>query len=245
MTTLISSIDKIREWAKAFGAIEGDNCEFRRNVSETSFKEGGAYFGYVRPEEGNSGPFHDFSFTVFPDNENRSWVICLGVGSLGFRNDYEIASLPGIRRSYVKILSNNGYCKTSFLDIESNLSKEFIEKVVHLKKSLKMYEKVLPVCEIIEDPYSEMGEKTLKTFLALYADLRSWATNKSQRDAIKKAIAQSVKTTINSDEFEIKQLLEKRRFTILQGPPGTGKTRLAKKIANEYSATVFFAQLRL
>lgn len=63
----------IREKAEQFGA-KTDN-EFnkpyieRNNTGQDALKDNGAYFGFIHPEEESSGPFHDFSLTIFPNDQ--------------------------------------------------------------------------------------------------------------------------------------------------------------------------------
>ena len=244
-----NTIQYIKELASDYGAkIDDDYLKsyiFRNNTKEDAFKSGGAYFGLISPEEDTTGPYHDFSLVFFPDNDNQSWIISLGVGSLGFKNDYELASLPGVRRLFSSIISQKGFCKTSFLDIETNLPLKFISEIPHLKNTLKKYSKVLPVCEIIQDPSSPEGKKIIAGYVAAYADLRKWANNAKQRIAINKAIEEisnKVEKTDDEEIAEVFNLIQKRKFVILQGAPGTGKTRLAKMMGNNLEADVFFTQ---
>ena len=231
------------EWASAFGAEVGKNCIQRNNTNEEVFKSGGAFFGFIQPDESPSGQYHDFSFVVFPDNKEPKWVVCLGVGSLGFRDDYDLASVPGLRRKYLKLMGEDSFIKTDFLDIESNISRDFIDRVPRLKNSLKKYEKVLPVCEIIQDVDSPEGQKILKGFLAQYADIRGWASNRKQREAIKNALNEARRKKESIDyQKQIMELLLKRKFIILQGAPGTGKTRMAKILAEGIDGEVYFTQ---
>ena len=152
------TIQYINELASNYGAKNDDeylkSYIFRNNTKEDAFKKGGAYFGFILPEEEATGPYHDFSLVIFPDNENKSWIISLGVGSLGFKNDYELASLPGVRRLFSSIISQNGFCKTSFLDLETSLPTKFTLNVPNLKNTLTKYSTVLPACEIIQNPSS-------------------------------------------------------------------------------------------
>jgi len=243
------TIQFINELASNYGAKSDDeylkSYVFRNNTKEDAFKKGGAYFGFISPEEEATGPYHDFSLVIFPDNENRSWIISLGVGTLGFKNDYELASLPGIRRLFSSITNQNGFCKTSFLDIESSLPALFTSNIPHLKNSLKIYSKLLQVCEIIHDPLSSDGKKIISGYVAAYANLRKWANNAKQRKAINKAIEEISNINELNEEDEINQVLslvQQRKFVILQGAPGTGKTRLAKIIGTKLEAEVSFIQ---
>ncbi len=72
----------IKEKAEQFGA-KTDN-EFnkpyveRNNTGQEALKDNGAYFGFIHPEEEASGPFHDFSLTIFPNDQGKPWLVCLG-----------------------------------------------------------------------------------------------------------------------------------------------------------------------
>src|SRR3972149_8546626 len=111
---------------------------FRRNTSKEALEEdGAAYFGFISPEEESSGPYHDLSLVIFPGTKyGDPWLVALGIGTLGYKNDYELAIIPGLRRSFSKIINpQNGFLKTSFLDIESKLPKEFTQKIPGIPKT--------------------------------------------------------------------------------------------------------------
>lgn len=156
--TIDSVRNYIREEAERFGAKPDAlyNKPFieRNNTNAEALNDKGAYFGFIHPEEEASGPFHDFSLTIFPTNQqDKPWLVCLGVGSSGFRNDYELATFPGLRRLFSKIIDERGFCKTDFSDLESNLPKRITQRddLQHIKKTIKTYSKVLPVCQIVDD----------------------------------------------------------------------------------------------
>ena len=246
------SIENIREFIKEkanqFGA-KTDN-EFnkpyieRNNTGTEALKDNGGYFGFIHPEEETSGPFHDFSLTIFPNDQNKPWLVCLGIGSSGFKNDYELATYPGVRRLFSKLVNENGYCKSEFTDIETSLPKSITgnQDLQHIKNTIKMYTKVLPVCQIVENPESEEGKKIISAFTAGYAKLREWPTNKSHRDAISDALTPFLSNAQKDDEKEVIKLMNERKYIILQGPPGTGKTRLAKTVSENLKARIFFTQ---
>lgn len=246
------SIEKVRTFIKEkaieFGAKP--DVDFnkpyveRNNTSSEALKDNGAFFGFIHPEEEVAGPFHDFSLTIFPNNLNKPWLVCLGVGSSGFKNDYELATFPGVRRLFSKLVNTEGYCKSDFSDIESNLPKTITthEKLVHIKNTIKTYTKVLPVCQIVENPDSEDGHKIIAAFVAGYAKLRDWPTNSSHRNAINNALKPFLNENQKDEEIEVDSLLTERKFLVLQGAPGTGKTRLAKRITDKRNAKVFFTQ---
>lgn len=232
----------VKEEAEKFGA-KGFYIE-RNNTKADALNDNGAYFGFIHPSEENSGPFHDFSFTIFPNDQNKAWLICLGVGSSGFKNDYELATYPGPRRFFSKLIDADGICKSDFSDIESSLPRSFLdqEELTHIKKTLDKYRNVLPVAQIVKDPNSEHGKRRISAILAGYAKLRNWPTNESQRKAITKAIKEVTSDKASDDKAGVSRLLMERKYVVLQGAPGTGKTRLAKSIAEEWTAKTFFTQ---
>ncbi len=238
----------IKEKAEQFGA-KTDN-EFnkpyieRNNTGDEALKDNGAYFGFIHPEEETSGPFHDFSLTIFPSNQNKPWLVCLGIGSSGFKNDYELATYPGLRRLFSKLVDKRGFCKSDFSDIETSLPKSIVgnQDLQHIKNTIKTYTKVLPVCQIVDNPESEDGKKIIAAFVAGYAKLRDWPSNKDHRKAISEALGPFIKTNEINDVNKIENLLNERRFIVLQGPPGTGKTRTAKELAEKIKAKTFFTQ---
>ena len=238
----------IKEKAEQFGA-KTDN-EFnkpyveRNNTGEEALKDNGAYFGFIHPEEEASGPFHDFSLTIFPNNQNKPWLVCLGIGSSGFKNDYELANYPGLRRLFSKLINERGFCKSDFSDIETSLPKSITGSpdLQHIRNSIKTYTKVLPTCQIIDDPESEEGKKTISAFVAGYAKLRDWPTNKDHRKAVSEALEPFLKAKTINDVDEVQNLLSERKYIVLQGPPGSGKTRTAKKVADKIHAKTFFTQ---
>ena len=219
------------------------NTIVRKNLEENAFTEGAAYWGFLNPEEETSGQYSDFSFVVFPDSDSdvKTCVVCLGVGSSGFRNDYHLAALPGIRRMFLKLKGQNTFFKASFNDIESastDLLNEITTSHSQLTTVIGRYKTVLPASCIV-NPQEENGMKIIYAWLATYAKIRSWATNEKQRRAIEKALSEIPNSEDNNEEKDIKDLLEKRKYIVLRGAPGTGKTYTALNIAKGYNQTFF------
>ena len=219
------------------------NAIVRKNLEENAFTEGAAYWGFLNPEEETSGQYSDFSFVVFPDSYSdvKTCVVCLGVGSSGFRNDYHLAALPGIRRMFLKLKGQNTFFKASFSDIEStstDLLNEITTSHSQLTTVIGRYKTVLPASCIV-NPQEENGMKIIYAWLATYAKIRSWATNEKQRKAIETALSKISNPEVNNEEKDIKDLLEKRKYIVLQGAPGTGKTYTALNIAEKYHQTFF------
>lgn len=238
----------IKEKAEQFGAKK--DIEFnkpyveRNNTKAEALNDNGAFFGFVHPEEESTGAFHDFSLTIFPNDDDKPWLVCLGIGSSGFKNDYELATYPGLRRLFSKLINERGFCKSDFSDIETSLPKSITgsEDLQHIKNTIKTYTKVLPACQIIDEPESEAGKKIIAAFVAGYAKLRDWPSNKDHRKAISDALEPFLKSETLDEAEEIKNLLNERKYIVLQGPPGTGKTRTAKQVAEKINAKTFFTQ---
>jgi len=238
----------IREKAKDFGASndKGFNKSYieRNNTKSDAFKNDGAYFGFIHPEEELTGTFHDFSLTIFPTTSDQNWLVCLGIGSGGFKNDYELATYPGVRRLFSKFINEKGYCKSDFTDIETSLPKTIANNLEldEIKNTIKNYTKFLPVCQIVEKPESEEGKRIIAAFVAGYAKLRNWPSNAAHRKAISDALNPYFKNKKINEAEEIERLLIDRKYVVLQGAPGTGKTRTAKEVAEKINAKTFFTQ---
>jgi MoxR-like ATPase len=237
----------VKDVAEKFGA-KNDSFVFRDNTG-ISFETNapGAYLGLVEYEEGSSGVYHDFSFVIFPESPNgQSFVVSLGIGSQGFKNDYNLATYPGLRRLFKKLINEKGYCKTDFSDIETSLPKKFIDLIEddYLKRSILKYKAVLPVCQIVDAPEGNEEEvkQIIAAFVAAYAKLRDWPSNNGHRKAVLEALKPFFETETFDEVEEVKNLLDERKYIVLQGPPGTGKTRTAKNVADKTGAKAFFTQ---
>jgi 5-methylcytosine-specific restriction protein B len=246
----------VKGWGDDFGVKldvgDKSNAILRRNIKFDK-EDSAQFFGYIRPEEQVSGGYCDLSYVVFPQEEDGLCILAIGIGSEGFRNDNDLAALPGIRRQFLKLLDINndmGACKTSFLDRETDVLPEFVQQVSllapDLLTALNKYKKDLPIYQLV-NPDTDEGQKTLKAWLALYALLRGWG-DKNQKTKIDKAIREGIiKVTKKSDDENVLDLVKTRKYVVLQGAPGTGKTFLAKETAkkivgNGNSENVIFTQ---
>lgn len=224
------------------------NSIIRNNLLPESFNEGSAYFGFLSGDEDTNGPYSDYSFVIFPDNKDniKACVVALGVGSSGFRNDYQIASQPGLRRLFLKLnYQNKSFFKTSFDDIESSSSdllNEIKANYPDLKIVIDRYKTVLPASIIVDfnDTDIPTACDTIYSWLATYAKMRAWG-NAAQKKNIKDQLQKIPSPNQRDDKKSITELLNQRKYVVLQGAPGTGKTYTALKISKDYNK-VFFEQ---
>lgn len=218
------------------------NAIVRNNLLDISFNDGSAYFGFLSADEETAGPYSDFSFVVFPEKELGCCVVALGVGSSGFKNDYQLASLPGLRRRFLKLRTedNTSCFKTSFDDIETtstDLVKEIRANHPKLKSVIESYKTVLPATRIL-DLTEDSNIDILYQWLATYAKMRGWGTA-AQKRVIENVISTIPSPALPNEEQDIKELLNARKYIVLQGAPGTGKTWNALNIATGYNKTFF------
>lgn len=221
------------------------NAVIRENLEAPAFTDGSAFFAFISNEEEPAGQYSDFSFVVFPDDKDqvKSCVVCLGIGSSGFKNDYQLASLPGCRRLFLKLKTGNSFFKTSFEDIEStssDLISEIRANYPRLRSVIESYKTVLPASQIVCLDDKEKAIDTIYMWLATYAKMRAWG-NAVQKRSIDSQLEKLPQPELPDDKNNIEKLLNTRKYVVLQGAPGTGKTYTALKIAEQYDK-VFFEQ---
>lgn len=237
-------VDFLQERISQFGGKEKENYIFRKYTKDDGFEKGGAYFGIISPHEAVSGQYHDLCIVIFPSKEeNSNWILSLGVGSLGFKNDQQLALMPGLRRLFKKLVDENSFVKTDFADVETPIDMSFInrEDLSAVKGSLELYKKYLPVCQVLDIADLEDCKKKISAFLAAYSKIRNWKVTKAQAKAITSTLVID-NAQIEDEENTIANLLITRKYLVLQGAAGTGKTRMARKIAKHINAKVFFTQ---
>lgn len=227
------------------------NTIFRNNATVKDGKlPDSAYFGFIRENENTTGPYQDYSLVFFPaigdSEEVKTCIPALCVGSLGFAHDYDLAHQPWIRRLFSKLRKpgDRTYFKHDFSDIESTffaLKSAVVSSEHLLSKTIEKYIKVISAAQILNFSEKDIEENltVIYAWIATYADLRGWATNDSQRKAIRQYLPAKKDGSLTTES--ISTIVERDKYVILQGAPGTGKTFTASKIAEQYDK-VFFEQ---
>ena len=206
-----------------------------------------AWFGYISPQEPFSGTYCDYSIVFFPDITCKYCVVALGIGSDGFNNDQELSTLPLPRRLFNNIrLPHNElfFYKTDFGD--DHMPSPLVDYISNheeyelLSAIVNNYRDKLPACQLLElpDNLDELDNKNneirqyINAWLACYAQLREWGSNKVKEN-IKKSIRTIVEKKKGLTQTDIWDVLSHDKFVVLQGAPGTGKTLSATRIANK------------
>lgn len=238
---------QVNDKAKQLGMVDTEEGRKKKNVivrkNFSNEVTSVPFFGFIRPEEQTTGPYSDFSLVFFPTPVENKYVMSLGIGSTGFRNDYFLATQPGLRRLFLSILPNDvhhaPFCKVAFSDVETPIS--FSNPITETGVSLEKYKSVLAIGCLI-DIHTDMT--LVNAWIAQYAKIRDWASNQSQRNAIEVAISQCrfPKKSFAQQKEEVLELLSRRQFIVLQGAPGTGKTYLAEEIGANFYAKTFLTQ---
>lgn len=255
-------IAEVERQSKEFGFCFKDqtrkpkNAVWRENIPEKNEEEfrKNAYFGIINADQHDKGAYEGFSLVVFPNAEcTTHFVIALCVGTGGFGNDEYDASSPHLRRKFLRLrdekYTGQQFFKVNFLDIKTRSAiNDHLDDIEDLEQVVRYYSKYLSACQIVDvTEYSQEHEvyEIVRKWLATYAEFRNVASNKDQRNSIRKSLPDA-KDLDDYSEGAIYRRLLKERFIILQGAPGTGKTWTANKIAEDYfsgsSGETFFEQ---
>lgn len=200
------------------------------------------------------------------ENEAENlWMVALVVGTNGLDKDYQLAALPGTRRSFLKLENAinakkkegnevKGFVKSDFLDFKSNPS--CLGKIIknkYLKGTVDKYKSYILACHLFDVKEFEAlnidfkdknatgyKETILFGYLECYALMRGWKKPEHCESTLLE-----YKGNASATIDEITALLEKRKYVVLQGAPGTAKTYSAKMVAKKMRCKkedIFFKQ---
>ena len=111
---LLKLYNKILDRAKEFGYIEEKNALFRDCITEKSKDsisirtpkpdEANFWFGFIREDQGKTGAYDGLSFVIFPEEKGERCLVSIGIGSSSLGKDGDLASNPGFRRSFMRLI---------------------------------------------------------------------------------------------------------------------------------------------
>ena len=238
----------VKECIGDYGAVQEVNYILRPYADNKKNQAG--FFAIIRPEEEQKGVYADLSLVLFPNGPD-DWsnvLVCLGVGTSGFRYDHELAAQPGVKRMFAGLITSADFIKHSFLDLESSIPSSYRKTLPSgLNSMVENYKKYILAARFLSlSPETlEDSRVVIEAWIAAYSRLREFPSKQKQMRAVDSAYSK-IATSSRMDESEevdkLTSLLKDRRFLVLQGAPGTGKTRMSKLLANELDAEVFFTQ---
>jgi len=275
---LLDLHDYIIKTAKEFGYNEGKNALFRdciinKNsgmVRSVKSDDANFWFGFVREDQGERGAYDGLSFVIFPEDKGKHCLVSIGIGSSSLGKDGDLASNPGFRRSFMRLIKKGKsdakfFFKLRFDDME--ISTPGLQEELYSEKnnyedvlintstkynadSSKEAPGLLPAAFIV-DYTIEDGWKLIQAWLAQYTRWRCWdkfgtgSTKKSITTAIDAAIKECRSSLTCLTPDDIYKILKENKYVVLQGAPGCGKTWSANKVAdsNNTNGDKLFAEV--
>lgn len=190
---LEEAIKDIKEQAGLFGMRLTDegrkkqNAVWRNNTQDIS-SSSNAYFGIIREGEPTSQSYSDLCLVFFPSYDKPTKLLMsLAVGSEGFRNDYELAIQPGLRRSFIKLLPLNNhitFCKRLFSDTTNPA--DFNRDGFSLDRYLQYL-----LAGVVVDIDCKEDWNIIVGWIARYAQIRGWDGTQSLKKSISNAITKA------------------------------------------------------
>lgn len=266
----------IKNAANDFGFKEGENGIFRDCISSSSAKDeirevkdndANFWFGFVREDQPTGGAYSGLSYVIFPEHDKTRCLVSICIGSSSIGQDGELASNPGFRRSFMRLVKKGepnikSFFSLRFDDMETSTpglqeelyNEDAIYEDVLINTTTKYNADdskeapgLLPAVLLV-DYSTDDGWNHILAWLAQYASWRNWDKYKKGTDKAK--ATKSIKDTIESCKVsaecptptEIKQILDKHKYVILQGAPGCGKTWSVNKVSEEFGEYVAFTQ---
>ncbi len=215
------------------------------------------FVSFIRSDQPEKGQYSGLSIKVNPGIKH--FRLSLDIGNEGFGDDYQLAATPGLRRKFVDLqtrinnyISNNSgkdiscFCSLNFTDDSPKpelrkLEQQYTDDKID-SHSTDLFAVFVPR-PALTDNISESDDfwKIYKAMIAIFAEVKLWASNKSHRKDIKifKDGIPSISNSADDDKRQVVDLLNQRHYVVLQGAPGTGKTFLASKLSEQYDNTIF------
>ena len=210
---LFEFYEKVKQAAESFGFKDGENGIFRdcitisgktgkteiREIKEVD-KEANFWFGYIREDQPTGGAYEGLSYVIFPEKEKTRCIVSIGIGSSSIGKDGDLATNPGFRRSFIRLVKNENnvakfFFKLRFDDMETStpgLQEEIYSEEGKYEEVLintttkynaddnKESPGLLPAAFIV-DYSTDAGWNLVKAWLAQYAKWRCWAPPAGRR----------------------------------------------------------------
>ncbi len=275
-TTLLELYKKILDRAEEFGYLEEKNALFRDCITEKSKNssfvrtpnpdEANFWFGFIREDQGKTGAYDGLSFVIFPEENGHHCLVSIGIGSSSLGKDGDLASNPGFRRSFMRLIKKGNsdakfFFKLRFDNMETstpglqeelyltdatgnNLYEDIIKNTStkYNADSSKEAPGLLPAAFIVN--YNTIdGWNLIDAWLAQYARWRCWdkfgtgGDKVGKANNINKAISECRVSIDCPTPQKIYEILENKKYVVLQGAPGCGKTWSANEVADSVSTT--------
>ena len=136
----------IEDIAGNFGYVNNKN---HKNAGFRGFTENRGYLAFINPDQPDDGVYNGLSFVVFPigykkheDNDDESEFLCvvsIGIGRGDVGSDEELASLPYLRRCFLRLTDGGQenyeqqiFIKNSFADVTTE-SVDLFKELNHIK----------------------------------------------------------------------------------------------------------------
>jgi 5-methylcytosine-specific restriction protein B len=197
------------------------------------------YAAYIHPSNPDAGAYGGMSFVIFPV-EDGPCLVALVIGTQGLAPDETILGRPGHARKLQAVCTwlnqrfgkgeQVAWAKQDPTRVDIDVPESIQRAWSAYERVFKRYGRVLyalyrpgddrsgtlsAVTAMLDLMFEERGHSPLKDFQADSTSVRSaWFSCLMPK----------------TDNHQVVELLNSRRFVVLQGPPGTGKTRMARQI---------------
>jgi hypothetical protein len=192
----------------------------RTKIKTTDDNEKNFWFGFIRPEQPDGGPYEGLSFVVFPESTGTHCVVSIGIGSsttAEYRSgslgpDMELATKHSFVRSF-RSLTKVGHSDAQFffkLDfsemiaptpglkdaLESLSSPTYDPAMINTVAVYDHEEKggLLPASMLV-DYSTDDGYRLIVSWLAQYAKWRNWSSY--NKGTVKPGKAMAIESAIN------------------------------------------------